>query len=578
MLLIVSVLVVGCGSSGVGSRPSALGLTTDRDRYRVEEVANPYDQMETFRDGRYYYYLIPVANIYNVPLEGNLEPVEFNGIDYDVTFTSGKQTVDSISSMITEAEETCITGTSSLTIGVEVGNEASMVKGSVEAGYSHARAKSTSKETSVQNTKEYTENYSISTTVSFDSSDKHGYYRWILMGTLELNAVVIFDTKASPENAYSCQTYSVITGKSYKLDYSQSEFFDGMPEQIDFQYDKSRIEGVVPTYWVVDQTQNGDGSEEAPYTIFNSSDFASIASKEGYFILMQDIDFQGQTISKIDTFSGNLNGNGYSIYNFRIDYDDTDKVGLVGENNGTIKNLVIGSEQYETKIEAEKKNGTLCVGGIAGVNNGTIENCKLVNVDVNSTTKRSKNNRIYNYTGGVVGDNKGRIANCTVDNVSVFGEAKHSSDDFQSVYAYAGGIAGGSTGIITYCLANSCTVRSDATVKANMLDAADAVSYAGGLVGIAKEGAALSYSIVNAGDVSADATGSGGWGDNKPTLYIEEGVLFGVREVRVICSELYGVNGRIALVGDGDKSACASQDSINSIGFYASNQCGYKAV
>jgi len=92
-------------------------------------------------------------------------------------------------------------------------------------------------------------------------------------------------------------------------------------------------------------------------------------SKKLNVVLDCDIDFEGEELDPIPTFSGTFNGNGHTISNFVYDSEGSHQ-GLFRyvEESGVVKNLTV-----EANIEPEGSANQ--VGGIVGTNRGTIEKC-----------------------------------------------------------------------------------------------------------------------------------------------------------------------------------------------------------
>ncbi|MBQ6946887.1 MAG: hypothetical protein IJN42_02475, partial [Clostridia bacterium] len=155
--------------------------------------------------------------------------------------------------------------------------------------------------------------------------------------------------------------------------------------------------------------------------VFTSADFAEggafFNGGEGFFPLC----------SGGDTFRGVLDGNGHKIRNLYINRSMSTyaKVGLFGDNRGTIKNL--GLENARISVNALGAISTIDVGGIAGWNEGRIENCHITG-EITVTSEAW-------YTGLCVGgmagenmngqvidcDNKARISGESVYSVNVGG-------------------------------------------------------------------------------------------------------------------------------------------------------------
>lgn len=151
----------------------------------------------------------------------------------------------------------------------------------------------------------------------------------------------------------------------------------------------------------------------------------------GNYVLAQDIDFGGNSYRPIayksgSSFTGKFSGNGHTISNIGVKYDD-DIVGLFGTNNGLIMNLAVSGEV----------TGEEYIGGICAKNEGTIYSCSFDGEVRQSATTQRKGK-----VGGICGTNYATISNC-------FNSADVSGND------YIGGICGemcGKDPVVVYCV------------------------------------------------------------------------------------------------------------------------------
>ncbi|HWQ76747.1 MAG TPA: S-layer homology domain-containing protein [Syntrophomonas sp.] len=201
----------------------------------------------------------------------------------------------------------------------------------------------------------------------------------------------------------------------------------------------------------------GSGTQASPYRIATEAQLRAFAAA-----INTDEDFAGKFIelranitltqawipagsNTPHPFSGNFNGNGY-----------------------TISNLIIGSSQ--------KPAGYQYAGLFAYIENGTVTDLTLKNVDI--TTENSGSSRIYAgaltgfvdqsiYTDGTATGSSGYI-----DNVTVTGKLSVSSN---SGAAYAAGLA---ASVIRGAITN-CTVDMNITCSSKA-----AWAYAGGITGV----------------------------------------------------------------------------------------------
>ena len=135
-------------------------------------------------------------------------------------------------------------------------------------------------------------------------------------------------------------------------------------------------------------------SKGRTYDIYTASDMRAIANApNGYktvFVLQNDIDFEGENVSwfgKCEEFDGIFEGNGYTLSNIsyvgapcEIDVSgDKYSFGLVGKNNGIIKNLNFENCVFEVDYYFEGVMNEGYFGIIAGYNSkeAKIYNCNL---------------------------------------------------------------------------------------------------------------------------------------------------------------------------------------------------------
>ena len=196
--------------------------------------------------------------------------------------------------------------------------------------------------------------------------------------------------------------------------------------------------------------ENGVCTRCGIIAITNATELKKISSNlGGEYILLNDINLNGAEWTPIGDstkpFTGTFVGNGYVISNLTIT-GDVQYAGLFGYNNGTIENL--GVENCSIDVSYY---GVSYTGGLVGYNNlGTIVNCYTsgeVSVDVTrSTTEDNGRVVIKEYSGGLVGYNKGIIhESYSNSNVTVLLHASASSSVGSGesyTYAYAGGLIG----------------------------------------------------------------------------------------------------------------------------------------
>ena len=162
---------------------------------------------------------------------------------------------------------------------------------------------------------------------------------------------------------------------------------------------------------------SGTGTSEDPYIISDMNDWkkatATIDSTAHYYSINSNLDFNNDCLYPMGTdtnkFNGVLDGNLNTLSNIVV--EGYNKVGLFGNNTGTIKNI---------RVNNYTATGQYNSVGIIGENNGTINGVIGRNIIVTG----------YMNTGGLVGYNYK-----TVKNADIRGTITGTSN-------YTGGIAG----------------------------------------------------------------------------------------------------------------------------------------
>ena len=170
-----------------------------------------------------------------------------------------------------------------------------------------------------------------------------------------------------------------------------------------------------------------------------------------------------------EPFTGNFDGNGYSIINLSLTVEEGNSayVGLFASNAGTVSNLNLvnvsaglGSHNY------------VYLGSVAAINKAA---GKIVNCYVSGDIAVSECG-IYARVGGIVGKNSGIIEN-TVSEAGINYKAACTAD--------IGGIAGDNTGSIVACEnrlpINASTTPDNSTAEMEN-DIKSASLYVGGIV------------------------------------------------------------------------------------------------
>lgn len=240
--------------------------------------------------------------------------------------------------------------------------------------------------------------------------------------------------------------------------------------------------------------------KQADILISNRDDFRAFAencaldswSKGKTVSLETDLDFGGEDIAPIPTFSGTFLGNGHQISGMTLSTD--------GSNQALFRFVTAKAVIRDLKVSGSvsPSNGRDYVGGIAGTSWGSIENCSF---------RGSISGR--NYVGGIVGDNHGTVSNCSFSG-SVDGKR------------FSGGIAGYSEGLIRDCRNAGDVNISVSDEKADLSD-------------LATSSSSLALALLNAEDenITSDTGGVAGF---------SKGIILSCSNIGTVGYPHYGYN------------------------------------
>lgn len=249
---------------------------------------------------------------------------------------------------------------------------------------------------------------------------------------------------------------------------------EGVPEPeivvayIDDSYDNYVIDFYpLPLAWF---TTGGSGTKADPYLIATPGELVQVKTDtDACYLVVDDIDMADYPIgwSPISTFSGSIDGDGYSISNLTISGDDY-YTGMFGymENGSTLTDVVLIDPQLEIGTTSDY------AGLIAGCAVGTtLENIHVFGGQINEPTGQTA----LTAVGGIVGQASlyTNITSCS-----------YEGDITAAAATAVGGMAG--------------LTRTTSKVKnASVSGALTAASHLGGIVGKA-------YSSSNVSDSHAD--------------------------------------------------------------------------
>ena len=236
---------------------------------------------------------------------------------------------------------------------------------------------------------------------------------------------------------------------------------------------------------VAESFAGGKGTKDDPYQIATGSQLAYFAKKvnaeeygekyaDTYFELTEDIDLGGKEWTPVGETVADLIMGGHEYFVFSGNFDG---------NGYTIKNLTIGTE-------TSPYSGDVC--GLFGATSGTIEDVVLENVSINYVGGNHSSGYGFRMGGALVGYSMGDIVNCTVIGLDM----KAGSDGSYVALNSIGGLVGIQDGDTTVSHSRVSGKIEESTKKGNV----------GGFVGTLVKGSSAKYC---GADVSVEVTGNG---------------------------------------------------------------------
>ena len=131
------------------------------------------------------------------------------------------------------------------------------------------------------------------------------------------------------------------------------------------------------------------------------------------YLLACDINCKGETLTPINEFSGEIEGNGYKIFNFAIN-ETSDTVGFIRTNKGTVQNLSFSDFTFDI---LNNNAANKYYGMVAAINEGNVINCHIldseIKIDMTVSVTSGSSDTFNAYIGAIVGYNHSKITNCT---------------------------------------------------------------------------------------------------------------------------------------------------------------------
>ena len=236
---------------------------------------------------------------------------------------------------------------------------------------------------------------------------------------------------------------------------------------------------------VAESFAGGKGTKDDPYQIATGSQLAYFAKRvnaeeygekyaDTYLELTEDIDLGGKEWTPVGETVADLIMGGHEYFVFSGNFDG---------NGYTIKNLTIGTE-------TSPYSGDVC--GLFGATSGTIEDVVLENVSINYVGGNHSSGYGFRMGGALVGYSMGDIVNCTVIGLDM----KAGSDGSYVALNSIGGLVGIQDGGTTVSHSRVSGKIEESTKKGNV----------GGFVGTLAKGSSAKYC---GADVSVEVTGNG---------------------------------------------------------------------
>ena len=188
---------------------------------------------------------------------------------------------------------------------------------------------------------------------------------------------------------------------------------------------------IVGSHTVKTQFMTESEAIAAGYSIVKTADdLLTLNGSNGKFILMNNIDLSSNSVFSISSFSGTLDGNGFTISN------SSSGTGLFRELSGTVKNLTLDNF-------IASPPGELAMTTPSGILANTAYDAVVNNVTIlNSSVSAHTNNDLANSVGALFGEYQASISYASTPQISdvVIKNTTVSGD------TYVGGLIGSASG------------------------------------------------------------------------------------------------------------------------------------
>lgn len=446
-------------------------------------------------DNKFYYYYFYLGNISDVPLYHSTY-IKYTGINFNLGFEFQQLNSETFHENVSQANE--IIDTHSYTGGFDINLHQNIKASFGVLKTSFNSTESTDhhwtndwgsiKTNSVNTERALLAQYGKTVTLNFNISEEAGLkkgfcYRVAYYSPVHAFGVVAYDVEADQYATTSDVLVSDTTGlvieesetslfsydKSSKIEFDVDEAINYAKEhpleQVDLSHsEKEDID--IPG----DNTlfAGGFGTTESPYLISNETQLKNISHyKDKNYAIVADFNIDANSFNSISEFKGSIDGKGHIItFNNKREVNfmrigDGQYGGLIDDNYGLIKDLVLKNVDYQSKDAYHKDKYKISMGGVVGLNHedGVLDNIKVIN----GNFVCDRNNSAF---GSICGTNNGTIMKCSADCV-----------------IYATGDCGGIVGYTDGGIIKDCTFSGTIGIYIANDDGNQSLRSWGGIVG-----------------------------------------------------------------------------------------------
>lgn len=359
------------GSFKEDTKLSATALNIAQKKCIVAKEANYADTVVSFFDDKYNYWIFDMGYLIDVPLEEAYSYYKYNGGNIEYKFSTARTNAQSLKNLTekisSKSSNWTTTDTHEVGIGVKFG-EKDVWEVSIGLGYTHSNSNSSSIVStwseSFEKCESYTETQENSVVISFDDNCEKGYYRYVLLGVVNVYAAVIQDRTTQE---YYANTYTEIKAYGYSLDFDKdSPLFDDYDDK-SLEFDLSLVGDLTqPTEYVSpDELNNGleplvvfnetirtgdckiAGSGKYTLDVFTLEKTIAALMETGYTKLVISINYDLKEVDNCKQYVSLFTSTDYIIRKETI------------EHGGSSKQTSWGTHLMECEIELEKLDSNI---------------------------------------------------------------------------------------------------------------------------------------------------------------------------------------------------------------------------